>query len=123
MLFALMMFIFDGLKDCTPEMLVAIIGPMVTLIVFGILGMAVVAWIVARALGIPVWLGYANCLTALYGFPFNAIITESMCAEMAATEDEREYLMSKIFPPMIVGGFATVTITSVVIAGIFAKMF
>jgi len=31
--------------------------------------------------------------------------------------------MSKMFPPMIVGGFTTVTITSVVIAGIFAEMF
>lgn len=31
--------------------------------------------------------------------------------------------MSKMFPPMIVGGFTTVTITSVIIASVFAKMF
>ena len=31
--------------------------------------------------------------------------------------------MSKMFPSMIVGGFTTVTITSVFIAGLFAKMF
>ena len=37
--------------------------------------------------------------------------------------EEKEFLMSKMFPPMIVGGFTTVTITSVVIAGIFAEMF
>jgi len=30
--------------------------------------------------------------------------------------------MSKMFAPMIVGGFTTVTITSVIIAGIFAEM-
>ena len=30
--------------------------------------------------------------------------------------------MSKMFPSMIVGGFVTVTITSVFIAGIFANM-
>ena len=29
--------------------------------------------------------------------------------------------MSRLFPSMIVGGFVTVTITSVVLAGIFVK--
>ena len=119
MLFALMMFIFDGLKACTPEMLVSIIVPMIVLIVVGVLGMFIVAYFVARALKISIWLGFGNCLTALYGFPFNAIITESMCKE---TEDEREYLMAHMFPSMIVGGFSTVTITSVIIAGLFVNL-
>lgn len=123
MLFALMMFIFDGLKACTPEMLASIIIPMFVLIVIGLIGMFIVAYFAAKALKISIWLGFANCLTALYGFPFNAIITESMCKEMAATEEEREYLMGHMFPSMIVGGFSTVTITSVVIAGIFVNLF
>ena len=46
-----------------------------------------------------------------------------MCKEMAATEDEREYLMAHMFPSMIVGGFSTVTITSVIIAGLFVNLF
>lgn len=123
MLFALMMFIFDGLKACTPEMLVSIIVPMFVLIIIGLIGMFVVAYFVARALKISIWLGFGNCLTALYGFPFNAIITESMCKEMAANEEEREYLMAHMFPSMIVGGFSTVTITSVIIAGLFVNLF
>ena len=32
------------------------------------------------------------------------------------------YLMGKMFAPMIVGGFTTVTITSVIIAGIFVGL-
>ena len=70
MLFALMMFIFDGLKACTPEMLVSIIVPMFVLIIIGLIGMFIVAYFVARALKISIWLGFGNCLTALYGFPF-----------------------------------------------------
>lgn len=120
--FALMMFIFDGLKDCTPEMLTQIAFPMVMLIVTGLLGMAVTGWIACKALRVSPWLGFSNCLTALYGFPFNAIITESLCEEVGKTKEEREFLMSRLFPSMIVGGFTTVTITSVVIAGIFSKM-
>ena len=122
MLFALMMFIFDGLKACTPEMLVSIIVPMFVLIIIGLIGMFIVAYFVARALKISIWLGFGNCLTALYGFPFNAIITEQLCHSEAKTKDEEEYLMSQIFPSMIIGGFVTVTITSVVMAGIFSKL-
>ena len=62
----------------------------------------------------------ANGLTALYGFPPDAIITESTCRALGKTEDEFKYLMLKMFPSMIVGGFTTVTITSVFVAGIFA---
>lgn len=69
MLFALMMFIFDGLKACTPEMLVSIIVPMIVLIVVGVLGMFIVAYFVARALKISIWLGFGNCLTASTASP------------------------------------------------------
>lgn len=109
-MFALMMYIFDGLKDCTPQMLGSIIGPMVILIVVGVAGMAVLCFVSAKILKIPFLLAFATALTALYGFPPNAIITENTCNALAATPEEKEYLMSKMFPPMIVGGFTTVTI-------------
>ncbi|MBQ8389640.1 MAG: hypothetical protein IJX52_01505 [Oscillibacter sp.] len=121
-MFALMMYIFDGLKDCTPEMLGSIILPMIELIVIGVGGMAIVVFIVSKIMKMPFGLSMATALTALYGFPPNAIITESVCTALAETPEEKEYLMSKMFPAMIVGGFTTVTITSVIIAGVFAGM-
>ena len=122
-MFALMMYVFDGLKDCTPQMLASIIGPMIILIVIGVAGMALLCFIVSKALRMPFLLSFATALTALYGFPPNAIITENTCTALAETPEEKEYLMSRMFPPMIVGGFTTVTITSVIIAGVFAGMF
>lgn len=121
-MFALMMYVFDGLKTSTPEMLASIIVPMIILIVLGVAGMAVLCFVVSKILKMPFLLSFATALTALYGFPPNAIITESVCTAIAQTPEEKEYLMSKMFPPMIVGGFTTVTITSVIIAGMFAKM-
>jgi hypothetical protein len=120
MMFALMMYVFDGLKDCTPEMLLQIIGPMLILIVIGVAGMGVAAFIIAKIFKMSFPLAFANGLTALYGFPPDAIITESTCRALGKTEDEFKYLMLKMFPSMIVGGFTTVTITSVFVAGIFA---
>ena len=120
MMFALMMYVFDGLKDCTPEMLMQIIGPMLILIVIGVAGMGVAAFIIAKIFKMSFPLAFANGLTALYGFPPDAIITESTCKALGKTEEEFKYLMLKMFPSMIVGGFTTVTITSVFVAGIFA---
>ena len=114
---------FDGLKDCTPEMLGNIIGPMILLIVVGVIGMVILCFIASKILKVSFLMATATALTALYGFPPNAIITEATCTALAQTPEEKEFLMSKMFPPMIVGGFTTVTITSVVIAGIFAEMF
>ena len=121
-MFALMMYVFDGLKDCTPAMLKSIIVPMVVLIFIGVLGMAIFSFVIAKILKMSFPLAFANGLTALYGFPCDAIITESTCNALGETEEERQYLMSKMFPSMIVGGFITVTITSVFIAGWFQSL-
>ena len=121
-MFALMMYIFDGLKDCTPEMLGSIILPMVELIIIGVAGMAALVFVASKILKTSFLMSFATALTALYGFPPNAVITENTCTALAQTPEEKEYLMSKMFAPMIVGGFTTVTITSVIIAGVFAGM-
>ena len=122
-MFALMMYVFDGLKTATPEMLGSVIGPMVILIVIGVAGMAVFEFVAAKLLKIDYPLALANGLTALYGFPPNAIITENTCKALGETPEEFDYLMSEMYPSMIVGGFTTVTITSVIIAGLFANLF
>ncbi len=118
-MFALLMYMFNGLKDCTPAMLSDIIFPMVALIVVGIIGMGIVVWIVAKVMKLSFPMAMATALTALYGFPANAILTETTCNNLTDDEEERAYLMGQMFAPMIVGGFTTVTITSVIIAGIF----
>ena len=121
-MFALLMYMFNGLKDCTPEMLSNIIMPMVWLIVVGLAGMTVVVFIVSKVMKMSFPLAMATALTSLYGFPANAIITETTCNNLTDNEQERQYLMSQMFAPMIVGGFTTVTITSVIIAGIFVGL-
>lgn len=121
-MFSAMLSVFAGLKDCTPEMLKSIIGLMLIMIVIGVVGMAVAAFVVSKVLHIDFPLALANGLTALYGFPCDAIITESTCNSLTEDPDERGYLMSKMFPSMVVGGFVTVTITSVIFAGYFAQL-
>lgn len=122
LMFVLMVYVFSGLKDATPEILMGALGPMVLIIVIGVSGMAVTSMIAGKLLGISWNMAFAVSLTALYGFPPNYILTEECVKALAENPKEHEFLMSKMLPMMIVGGFITVTITSVIIAGVFVNL-
>ena len=122
LMFVLMIYVFDGLKNATPQMLASCIGPMAIIIVIGVIGMGVMSIAVGKFLGVSWEMAFATSLTALYGFPPNYILTEESVKALAENADEHKYLMDLMLPQMIVGGFVTVTITSVVIAGIFVNL-
>lgn len=119
----LMAFVFAGLAKATPEMLMQLVGPLVGIIILGVSGMAILSILAGKALGYSKEMAFAIALTALYGFPPNYILTEEAVKALAETEEEHKYLMDEMLPKMLVGGFTTVTIVSVVIAGIFVKLF
>lgn len=122
LMFILMVYIFSGLKDATPEILGEAIVPLIVIIITGVTGLAIMSILVGKILKVNWNMAFAVSLTALYGFPPNAVITEEVCTALAKTPEEKDYLMGKMLPMMLVGGFTTVTITSVVLAGVFAGM-
>ncbi|HSP22148.1 MAG TPA: hypothetical protein VLQ20_07455 [Planococcus sp. (in: firmicutes)] len=115
----LLLFVFDGLKNATPSMMLEIIYPLVTLIGLGVAGMYVFSFIVGKLLKISKEMAFAVSLTALYGFPADYVITVEVINSLTKDEKEREVLTSYMLPPMLVAGFITVTIVSVILAGIF----
>jgi hypothetical protein len=118
-LMALMLFIFDGLKQATPSMMLEIIYPLVGTIILAVIGMYIFSFIAGKILKVSKEMAFAVSLTALYGFPADYIITNEVIKSLTEDEKEREILTSHMLPPMLVGGFITVTMVSVVLAGIF----
>ncbi|WP_423410573.1 hypothetical protein AABM38_11865 [Heyndrickxia sp. MSNUG] len=118
----LMLFIFDGLKQATPGMLLEIIVPLIGTIILGVIGMYIFSFIAGKILKVSKEMAFAVSLTALYGFPADYIITNEVIKSLTDDEKEREALTSHMLPPMLVGGFVTVTIVSVVLAGIFVGL-
>lgn len=116
---ALMLFIFDGLKQATPSMMLEIIYPLVGVIVLGVIGMYIFSFIAGKLLKVSKDMAFAVSLTALYGFPADYIITNEVIKSLTEDEKERDMLTSHMLPPMLVGGFITVTMVSVILAGIF----
>lgn len=118
----LMVFIFDGLKRATPEMLAQIAVPLVAIIVIGLIGMYIASFVIGRLLGMTPAMAFACSLTALYGFPADYIITNDVISALSQDEEERAMLTDHLLPPMLVAGFVTVTMVSVVLAGIFVGL-
>ncbi|MBL5766639.1 hypothetical protein MXL46_03275 [Heyndrickxia sporothermodurans] len=117
----LMLFIFDGLKQATPSMMLEIIYPLVGTIVIGVIGMYIFSFVAGKIFNVSKEMAFAISLTALYGFPADYIITNEVIKSLTKDEKEKEVLTSHMLPPMLVGGFITVTIVSVILAGIFVK--
>jgi len=122
LMLALMAYVFSQLSNATPEMLKGIAGPLFLIIIIGVAGLAVSSMVVGKFLGYSKEMALALSLTALYGFPPNYILTEEAAKSLAETPEENEFLMNQMLPKMLVGGFTTVTIASVIIAGIFIKL-
>lgn len=117
----LMLFIFDGLKHATPNMMLEILTPLIGCIVLGVIGMYIFSFIAGKLLKVSKHMAFAVSLTALYGFPADYIITNEVINSLTKDEKEREVLTSHMLPPMLVGGFITVTIVSVILAGTFVS--
>lgn len=116
---ALLLFILDGLKNATPSMMMEILFILVGCIVLGVIGMYIFSFIIGKILKVSPNLAFAVTLTSLYGFPADYIITMEVVNSLTPKQKERDVLTSHMLPPMLVGGFITVTIVSVILAGVF----
>ncbi|MCY6483440.1 hypothetical protein OW763_03590 [Clostridium aestuarii] len=118
----LMAFIFTNLSKATPAMLKEISIPLFGIIILGVIGMYIVSLILGKALGFSKEMAFACTLTALYGFPADYILTHEAINSVCKTKEEKEYVVEDMLPKMLVAGFTSVTIASVVIAGFFVKL-
>lgn len=118
----LMAFIFGGLAKATPEMIKELIIPFIGIIGFGVAGLVIFSIIAAKIFKESIPMAIAISLNTLYGFPVNYTLTNDAAMALGKTGEEVDFLTGEMLPKMLIGGFASVTIVSVIIAGIFAKM-
>lgn len=83
--------------------------------------MALGGIIVGRILKVNWQLSFAIALNCLVGFPVNFLLTMEAINVLAKTDEEKDYLSDTLIPTMLVGGFTTVTLGSVLFAGILSN--
>ncbi|MFL0362826.1 hypothetical protein ACH0BF_07375 [Pseudobacillus sp. 179-B 2D1 NHS] len=101
---------FQMLLDYFPAVMAILAIGAVGIILGGFVGSKIVKWDTDK--GVPV------ALTAMFGFPGDYLVCEEVSRSIARTKEEEEYIFNEILSPMLVGGFTTVTIASVFIAGV-----
>jgi hypothetical protein len=120
MMIAIMILIFGPLATIEPSDVAALAGPLLLAFVFGVLGIAVFAGLAGKLLGYSVPMSVAIGLTSLYGFPGTMILSQEAARGAGESSEEVAAIEHEILPKMIVAGFSTVTITSVIVTSILA---
>ena len=118
MMIAIMILIFGPLATIEPSDVSALAKPLLIAFVFGILGIGLFSALVGKLLGYSVPMSVAIGLTALYGFPGTMILAQEAARGAGDSPEESAAIEHEILPKMIVAGFATVTITSVIVTSI-----
>lgn len=109
--------IFSNLGATTPQQVVSVLPPLIWSAVLGVAGLCVAAALCSRVFKMPFTLAVSLGITCTFGFPTTMLISQEVASAMGETEDQRKALENYLLPKMLVAGFVTVTITSVVLAG------
>lgn len=98
--------------------LLSMVMPVVAFLLMGGAALVVGGFIAAKYLKVPVTLAIPISINAMFGFPFNIMITEDVVRAMNLNEEDTTKLKAIVLPKMTIAGFTSVTVMSVVIAGI-----
>ncbi len=113
--------LFNGFASVSPSDFLGMIWPIVGMLVLGAAGIAIGSLIAGKLVGYNVYVSMACGVTALFGYPATEILSKEVVNSMTDfTDTEKAKALDYVMPKMIVGGFTTVTIASVIFAGIVA---
>lgn len=120
MMISILILVFAPLAGVSPADVSALAFPLLLAFVFGLAGIALFAGVTGKLLGYSVPMSIGIGLTALYGFPGTLILSQEAARGAGETPEEVAAIEGDILPKMIVAGFCTVTITSVVVTSLIA---
>ncbi|SES97204.1 hypothetical protein SAMN05421676_102244 [Salinibacillus kushneri] len=101
--------------------IVSVLPAAAFMIVVGTIGLLIGGYIGSKIFKWDPYLGMALTLTALYGFPGDYLITQEVSRSIGRDKEEQEEIFNQTLAPMLIGGFTSVTVGSVVIASILVQ--
>ena len=110
--------IFTNLASATPQMVGSMIVPLLVVIVIGSIAFSVVSILVGKIFGYSWQMSMAIGSSCLFGFPGTVIISNEVSESTGTTAEEKAFINEQIMPKMLVAGMVTVSITSVLVAGV-----
>ncbi|MBV7507589.1 hypothetical protein KW850_20370 [Bacillus sp. sid0103] len=117
----LVFLVLGSLSTVTIKAIVSVLPAVAVIIIVGSIGLILGGFIGSKLFKWDPNKGIAVVLTAMYGFPGDFLICQEVSRSMGRTKEEEEKILNEILPSMLIGGFTSVTIGSVIIASILVK--
>ena len=101
--------IFSNLATTTPQQVLSV-------------GTVLLGFICAKVMNFPFGLAVSFGISCTFGFPTTMLIPQEVAEAFGRTETEKAAILNYLLPKMLTAGFVTVTIASVLIAGVVVRM-
>ena len=114
--------IFSNLATTTPQQVVSVLPPLVLAAVCGVAGTVLIGFVCAKLMHIPFGLAVSFGISCTFGFPTTMLIPQEVSEALGRTEQEKTAILNYLLPKMLTAGFVTVTIASVLLAGVAVRL-
>ncbi|MEC5424849.1 hypothetical protein QGM71_15290 [Virgibacillus sp. C22-A2] len=118
---AIIFVVIGTMQDVTPQQVLNNLPSILLILVLGTIGISLGGYITSKLVKWHPYKGMPVALTALFGFPGDYILCEEVSRSIARNEKEEKAIFDELLTPMLIGGFTTVTIASVVVAGLIVQ--
>ena len=114
--------IFSNLATTTPGQVLSVLGPLLIAAVAGVAGVLVVGFVCAKLLNLPFGLSVSLGISCTFGFPTTMLIPQEVAEAVGRDDTEKAAILNYLLPKMLTAGFVTVTIASVLLAGVAVNL-
>lgn len=114
--------IFSNLATTTPADVAAVIVPLLLTAALGTAGVFLAGFVCGRVLHMGFGLAVSMGISCTFGFPTTMLIPQEVAEAFGTTQEERTALTNYLLPKMLTAGFVTVTISSVLLAGVVVNL-
>ncbi|WP_100010228.1 hypothetical protein [Lentibacillus sediminis] len=114
----LIVVVMGSMNGITPGMFVGYLPEVLLIMSVGVVGIMLGGYFMSKLVKWDHNKGMPVALTALFGFPADYIVCDEVSRSVSSNETEQKAIFDELLTPMLVGGFTTVTIASIVIASI-----
>ena len=88
----------------------------------GVAGTVVVGFVCGKLLRLPFGLAVSLGISCTFGFPTTMLIPQEVAEAVGTTQEEKNAILNYLLPKMLTAGFVTVTIASVILAGVAVRL-
>jgi hypothetical protein len=114
--------VFSNLAKTTPQQIIDMSFPLVLSLGIGVIFSIAAGYILGKILHMGFGISASIILTCTFGFPTTMFMSQEVARAVGRTDDEKLAIRNYLEPKMLTGGFVTVTVFSVILAGVVAGM-